>query len=182
MQVRHTRHGDGPQLQTSLPQTHPDYALRMEQLAIYTANLYAKLLEYGQTGYAPTTDGAYRDLFTYGSPSRTTDAYVHGTPAPDEIANTGFNLIIKLREHEGGLFLVAAPTATTAEQNTLRQAVTDIQPDWESLYGKGSRATLPAVAIVYHWLPGIEPEPGLWPAGIRHEQYETGLFHAVPQQ
>jgi hypothetical protein len=177
MQVRNSHLGDGPQLETSLPPTHPDHAIRMEALSIYVANLYAKLVEYGRANYAPTTDGAYRDLFTHGSPSRTVDRYVHGTPSPEAIANQGFNLLIKVREHEGLLFLVVAPTANTTEQATLRQALDDTHDVWVSLYGGQAK---PA-AVVYHWLLDIEPELSLWPEDILPQQQETDIFRAVPQ-
>jgi hypothetical protein len=178
MQVRNQHLGDGPQLATSLPPTHPDYPQRMEALGIYAANLYAKLVEYGRANYQPTTDGAYRDLFTHGSPSRTTDRYVHGTLTPEQIANQAFNLLIKVREHEGLLFLVVAPTANSQEQTTLRQALTDTHADWQHLYGGEAK---PA-AVVYHWLLDIEPDLSLWPQDILPQQQETDLFRAVPQQ
>jgi hypothetical protein len=180
MLVRNTHHGDGPQLETSLSKTHPAYPKRMEELSIYASILYAKLVEYGRASYAPTTDGAYRDLFAHGSPSRTTDLYVHGTPSPEQIANQGFNLLIKIREHEDQLFLVVAPTATTAEQNTLQSALADIHDDWQHLRG-GARSLKPAV--VYHWLLEDQPHLELWSDAIdRPELFEADTFHAVPQQ
>jgi hypothetical protein len=178
MQVRNSHHGDGPQIETSLPPSHPDHLLRKEAISIYVANLYAKLVEYGRANFAPTTDGAYRDLFTHGSPSRTIDRYVHGTLTPEQIANQGFNLLIKVREHEGLLFLVVAPTANTTEQATLRQALDDTHDVWVSLYGG---AAVPA-AVVYHWLLDEEPGLDLWPEDVYRPQQETDIFRAVPQQ
>lgn len=178
MQVRNSHLGDGPQIETSLPPTHPDHLLRKEAISIYVSNLYAKLVEYGRANFAPTTDGAYRDLFTHGSPSRTVDRYVHGTLTPEQIANTGFNLLIKVREHEGLLFLVVAPTANTTEQATLRQALDDTHDDWVSLYGGQAQ---PA-AVVYHWLLDEEPGLDLWPEDVYRPQVETDIFRAVPQQ
>jgi hypothetical protein len=177
MQVRNIHLGDGPQLETSLPPTHPDYAIRKEALSIYASNLYAKLVEYGRANFAPTTDGAYRDLFTHGSPSRTIDRYVHGTLTPEQIANTGFNLVIKIRETDGLLFLVVAPTASTTEQSTLRQALDDTHQDWVQLYGGQAQ---PA-AVVYSWLSDVEPGLDLWPEDVYRPQQETDLFRAVPQ-
>ena len=178
MQVRSSHLGDGPHLETSLPKTHPDHAIRMESLSIYAANLYAKLVEYGRANFAPTTHGAYRDLFSHNSPSRTTDLYVHGSLTPEETANQAFNLLIKIREHEGLLFLVVAPTANSQEQTTLRQALDDTHDDWVALYGG---AAVPA-AVVYHWLLDIEPELDLWPEDIHRPQQETDIFRASPQQ
>jgi len=185
MQVRNSHLGDGPRLQASSPDP-----MRQEKLSIYAANLYAKLIEYARAHYAPTQDGAYRDLFAShhpdtGSSARTTNTYLAGSQTPEQIANTLFNLVGKINEHNGALFLVVAPTATNQERNTLRQALTDLHPEWQHLHGldtPASKAPVPPAAIVYHWLNQEEPNADLWPPDTYKPQQETDIFRSPPQQ
>ena len=147
MQVRLSHLNEGPHLETSLPKHDPAHPQKLRELADYAIQLYAQLLQYGRENYVPTQEGAYRDLFEASS-SRVTNDYVAGSPTPEQTANKAFNLLIKLREHEGSYVLVVAPTATTSERNIIRAATQDLAR------GGGK----PTTALVYHWLS--TPAPG----------------------
>jgi hypothetical protein len=147
MHTRISHLSEGPMLETSVKETDPAHPAKMQELQAYARTLYAQLLQYGRDNYQPTTEGGYRDLFEASS-SRTTANLVQGTPTPEQIANRTWNLLIKIREHQGAYVLVVAPTATTAERNLIRAATQDLAR------GGG----LPSTAIVYHWLS--IPAPG----------------------
>jgi len=147
MHTRLSHLAEGPHLETSIPPHDPAHPQKLQQLQAYTQALYAQLLQYGRDNYIPTQEGAYRDLFEASS-SRVTKDYVPGTPSPEQIANRTFNLLIKIREHQGAYVLVVAPTATTSEKNILRAATQDLSRG-------GGR---PTTGIVYHWLS--VPGPG----------------------
>jgi len=147
MHTRLSHLAEGPHLESSTPSHDPAHPQKLQELQAYTQALYAQLLEYGRENYIPTQEGAYRDLFEASS-SRVTKDYVAGSPTPEQTANKTFNLLIKIREHQGAYVLVVAPTATTAEKNVLRAATQDLSR------GGGK----PTTALVYHWLS--TPGPG----------------------
>jgi hypothetical protein len=147
MHTRLSHLAEGPHLETSTPEHDPAHPQKMQELQAYAQTLYAQLVEFARDGYAPTQDGRFRDLFEASS-SRVTKDYVAGTPSPEQIANKAFNLLIKIREHQGSYVLVVAPTATTNERNVLRAATQDLSR------GGGK----PTVGLVYHWLS--TPAPG----------------------
>ena len=174
--VRLSHHGDGPQLETSLPPYDPGYPERMSNLASYASAYYEKLVEYARTDYAPTEEGAYRDLFH--SPVRHP---AQGQPlTPEQEANTKFNLILKLHENDGQIFFIVAPTADSAERSTLSAARDETKSVWERLLNR-EIGTLPAMGVVYHWLPD-ENTLRLWPEEAFLPQLETDVFQRPPQQ
>jgi hypothetical protein len=186
MYVRMTHLHEGPHLETSIPRTDPAHQKRLKELALYATALYAKLVEYGRSAYIPTQEGHYRDLFSPhhgGSSSRVTDDLVQGTLSPEEYANRLFNLLIKIREHEGSIILVVAPIAVTNERDTLRSALMDTRAQWERLLGRSTRETQSPL-IVYSWMRSEtrREEPDLWPEDIQRNQHEVTLFHTSPQQ